>query len=191
MLADLCASSMSALPSQLGRAWAGRLRRLMPLLAVAASMAACGPATAPRQAASAVPAVTGATPNPAVLAPGAPPASAKKVEITFVDLDSFDKSVEKALASGAPEVEVKLLAGMSPNQIAPRLGRWINTVQDNGGDVQVTGAPRTRSLGLLASLGELIYKAWNDARLQGLVKGVDAEMAMNGDKIQAVTFRRR
>lgn len=191
MRADLCASSMSALSWQPGRALAGRLRRVMPLLALAASMAACGPATAPRQAVADATTVNGAEPNAAVLTSGAPTASAKKVEITFVDLDSFDKSVEKALASGAPEVEVKLLAGMSPNQIAPRLGRWINTVQDNGGDVQVTGAPRTRSLGLLASLGELIYKAWNDARLQGLVKGVDAEMAMNGDKIRAVTFRRR
>jgi hypothetical protein len=121
---------------------------------------------------------------------GATPATPKKVELTFVDLDSFDKSVEKALASGAPEVEIRLLAGMSPNQIAPRLGRWINTVQDNGGEVQVTGAPRTRSFGLLASLGEYIYKAWNDSRLKGLVKGVNAEMAMSGDKIQTVILRR-
>jgi hypothetical protein len=167
--------------------------RSLGWLLTATILSACGSATTPRLEAPAAAkgssmstslATTGASLGAHATADG-------KVRVTFVDLDSFDKQVERALASGAEEIEIQLLAGMSPNQISPRLGRWINTVQDNGGEVSVTGGPRTRSFGLLASLGEAIYAAWKDLRLRSLVRGVDAEMALAEDKIQRVTLRRR
>lgn len=159
--------------------------KLVICVALVTVFQGCGPATAVRSTAADSPSSVSTTQAPSKAA------SNPKAQLTFVDLDSFDKQVEQALASGATEIEIQLLSGMSPNQIAPRLGRWLNTVQDNGGEIQVTGGPRTRSLGLLASLGEFVYKAWSEQRLQSLVKGVNAEMSMSGDKIEKVTFRRK
>lgn len=120
-----------------------------------------------------------------------PKPMAEKRQVTFVDLDSFDKSMEQALASGAEEVEVVFLAPVSPNAIPPRLGRWLNTLQEQGGNVNVQNENRTRSLSLLATLADAVYSAWKDMRQKNLVKNVDADMQVTSSEIKKLSFKRR
>ena len=114
-------------------------------------------------------------------------AGAGPIELTFVDLDSFDTQMEKALATGAP-VEVGFMAPMSPNAIAPRLGRWINTVKDSGGEVVVKNDTKTRSLSLITGLLDAVYAAWRDMRYRSLVKDVKVEIHVAQNEIQHVSF---
>ncbi|MFN7696115.1 MAG: hypothetical protein ACK5O3_18920 [Burkholderiales bacterium] len=111
--------------------------------------------------------------------------------VTFIDLDSFDRDLERAFATGASEVQIRFSAPMSPNAIAPRLGRWLNTVQEAGGEVQVRNENRTRSLGLLAALAEAAFAAWRDARAKSLVKGMNVEIGVGASEIQSLVFRRK
>ncbi len=129
-----------------------------------------------------------------VLEPGQPTAAvplAPTQVVTFIDLDSFDRDMERALSSGASEVQIRFSAPMSPNAIAPRLGRWLNTVQETGGEVQVRNEGRTRSLGLLAALAQVAYEAWRDARTKGLVKGMSVEIGVGANEIQTLVFKRK
>lgn len=117
-------------------------------------------------------------------------AAQSKRQIAFLDLDSFDRAMEQALRAGQ-DVEVLVSAPMSPNAIAPRLGKWLNTVQEYGGTVEVTGQPQTRSLALAASLAGLAYEAWKGMRYRRLVKGVDAQIELSQDQIRRVSFKRK
>lgn len=149
-------------------------------------LAACAPLPAQNEAAS----------GEALAAPAAPAAAASAAvapaarQIGFVDLDSFDKAMEQALASGA-DVEVTFAAPMSPNAIAPRLGRWLNTVQEQGGEVAVKNESRTRSLSLITGLMDAVYAAWKEMRYRALVKDVKAEIEVGQSEIKRVSFRRK
>lgn len=124
----------------------------------------------------------------------APPAvtqTAPKQLITFVDLDSFDRAMERALSSGASEIEVNFSAPMSPNAIAPRLGKWLNTVQEHGGQINVQNENRTRSLSLLATLADAVYTAWRDLKYKSLVKNIDVDMSVGSNEIKTLTFKRK
>jgi len=123
-------------------------------------------------------------------APAASAAQTARVEVPFVDLDSFDRAMEKALASGAP-VEVTFVAPMSPNTIAPRLGHWLNTVQENGGDVVVKNDTKMRRLSLIAALVDAIYTGWRDLRYRNLARNMKAEVEVSQNEIRRISFLRK
>lgn len=111
--------------------------------------------------------------------------------VTFVDLDVFDDQMKRALSGKSTEVAIEFPAPMSPNSISPRLGRWLNTLQEQGGQLQITGEGRTRSLSIIATLAQAIYAGWQEMRMRSLVAGMDAEMAIQGGSIQSLTLKRR
>ena len=150
-----------------------------PFLLVAAALIA-GLAPGLSGCASTPPARTAEVPTPAA----AP-------VITFVDLDGFDRSLEQALGSGAAEVAVVFVAPMSPNAIAPRLGRWLNTVQEAGGEVVFTNDPNTRSFSLISGLLEAVHSAWREMRIRSLVKDIKVEVLVSSNEIKRVVFRRK
>ena len=150
------------------------------VLATSALLIACAaqvPSPAPE-----MPSAVGERPGVAVPA---------KVEVTFIDLPSFDQDVERALRSGASEVEIRLAAPMSPNSIAPRLAKWLATVQESGGKVSVQSDVRIRSLGLITELLGRAVEAWRDARMRSLVSDVDAEIVLRAREIDSVRLRRK
>lgn len=159
---------------------AAQRRPVLALCLASLALAACAPMPASQSAGEAADAPAAAA-SAAVVA---------KRQISFVDLDSFDKAMEQALASGA-EVEVSFAAPMSPNAIAPRLGRWLNTVQEYGAEVSIKNESRTRSLSLLTSLADVIYGAWKEMRHRGLVKDVKAEIEIAQNEIKRVSFKRK
>lgn len=155
------------------------------VILLAATLLALAGCAAPPSAGESVPMAEAAGTGAAV-----PPATGK-VRINFIDIDSFDKSLEAALAGGATEIEIALVAPMSPNAISPRLGRWINTVQEGGGEVKVDSDARTRSASLLISLLDAAVGAWRDLRTKALVKDVDAEMVVRANLLESVKLTRR
>ncbi|WP_374662720.1 hypothetical protein [Inhella sp.] len=121
----------------------------------------------------------------------APAAVSVRQVVTFVDLDVFDDQMKRALSGKSTEVAIEFPAPMSPNAISPRLGRWLNTLQEQGGQLQITGEGRTRSLSIIATLAQAIYAGWQEMRMRSLVAGMDAEMAIQGGSIQSLTLKRR
>ncbi len=145
------------------------------LAACALLLAAC--ATAP---ADAVPA--------AAATPGTP---APLTTVPFIDLDSFDKAMDKALSGGASQVQITMLTPMSPNAIPPRLGRWLNTVQQNGGKLSVDSDAPTRSLSIITALMGLAVDAWQDHHIKSLVRGMDAQVTLRANEIQSITLHKK
>lgn len=156
--------------------------RLLILGVLVAGLGAC--ATAP---------TSDAPPEPTAAARSgaAPPTVSVRQVVTFVDLDVFDDQMRRALSGKSTEVAIEFPAPMSPNAIAPRLGRWLNTLQEQGGQLQITGEGRTRSLSIIATLAQAIYAGWQELRMRSLVAGMDAEMALQGGTIQSLTLKRR
>ena len=72
--------------------------------------------------------------NPAKTSAPEPP----KPEISFVDLQDFDKDLHGSLAVPLPSVNVVFLDPVSPNAMPPRLQTWLAAVESGGGKVKVT-----------------------------------------------------
>lgn len=116
-------------------------------------------------------------------------------ELAFFDSSSFDKSLTDELAKNPPHALVVPSGPFSPNQIPPRLERWISAVSKTGGSVKLqrerTGAP-TR--GFLSDTVELAVKAHKDSELDAMyahVKNYDAILSFNGNDVTAVRFIKR
>jgi hypothetical protein len=144
--------------------------------ACALLLAAC--ATAPVDVAPAAAAATPGAPRPMATVP-------------FIDLDSFDKAMDKALSGGATQVQITMLTPMSPNAIPPRLGRWLNTVQQNGGQLSVDSDVPTRSLSVITALLALGVDAWQDHHIKSLVRGMDAQVTLRANEIQSITLHKK
>lgn len=189
-------SSSGLAPSTAAKAATAAAAVVQALPGVSSAALPPAPGSAPASPGSMAAAVIQALPGVVAPAPAAPiqgsPAFAiAKMDLTFVDLDIFDREMVSALSSGTAEIEVAIVTGMSLSQISPRLGRWLNTVQEAGGRVQIMGAQRTRSVALVTQLGQLAFSSWQESRLRGLLKGVDAELTIADQKIERVVFRRR
>lgn len=161
---------------------ASQRSRLLLLVALVTGVSGC--ATAPTPDAR-------SEPTASARSAGAAPAVSVRQVVTFVDLDVFDDQMKRALSGKATEVAIEFPAPMSPNAISPRLGRWLNTLQEQGGQLQITGEGRTRSLSIIATLAQAIYAGWQEMRMRSLVAGMDAEMAIQAGSIQALTLKRR
>jgi glucosamine 6-phosphate synthetase-like amidotransferase/phosphosugar isomerase protein len=73
------------------------------------------------------------TPNTMITMPSAAPN-----QISFIDADAFDASLENALSQQTATVTVIPGSGTTVNNIPPRLGRWLTAVARANGQVSVT-----------------------------------------------------
>ena len=132
--------------------------------------------------------------------------SQAKPEITFIDTQKFDSELSSSLSSINKPVEVSFYNPITPNEIPPRLEKWLSMVDKSGGKVNVSspvGEPAPKSpaliLGLFSGLwnafkilsGESASKSMEDA-----VKNRDAniQLARNAQGtlyIQKITFNER
>lgn len=87
------------------------------------------------------------------------PALPSVAEVTFIDLPKFDNDLAHALASGQPSVEVSFYLRTTPNDLPQRLQRWLTSVEQNGGHLNIKQPE-----------GELAPK--NPAVLVGLLGGL-------------------
>ena len=63
--------------------------------------------------------------------------SPAKTELTFVDLQGFDRDLTGSLSSPLPKVDVKFYDRVTPSALPLRLQQWMASVEANGGTVKV------------------------------------------------------
>jgi hypothetical protein len=134
------------------------------------------------------------------------PQTQAKPKITFIDTNKFDSDLSASLVAISNPVEVDFYTPITPNEIPPRLEKWLSMVDKSGGKINVAspvGEPAPKSpaliLGLFSGLwnalkilgGESSAKSMEDA-----IKSRDAniQLARNTQGnlyIQKITFNER
>ena len=134
------------------------------------------------------------------------PHAEAKPNITFIDTNKFDSDLSASLVAIKNPIEVNFYSPITPNEIPPRLEKWLSMVDKSGGKVNVAspvGEPVPKSptfiMGLFSGLwnafkifsGESSAKSMEDA-----IKSRDAniQLARNAQGnlyIQKITFNER
>jgi hypothetical protein len=85
-------------------------------------------------------------------------------ELVLYDSITFDIKLSGELAAQPPVVTVKVIAPFSANNIPERIDKWLHSVRNYGGNVEVKpdpDYPATRDFGVIF---DLINKAYNLAK---------------------------
>lgn len=65
-----------------------------------------------------------------------------KSNITFIDIGKFDSELHASLIGKANEpIVVSFYDKVSPNEVPPRLQKWLTSVERNGGKVEIEPPP--------------------------------------------------
>lgn len=79
-----------------------------------------------------------------------------KSDIQFIDIDGFDADMKSSMSAGLSDIKVTPLATVHVNNVPPRLGRWLNAINESGGTIDVE--PKSKSaisiLGMILSLAQ-------------------------------------
>ncbi len=78
-------------------------------------------------------------------------------DLTFFDSAVFDARLSSALRSNKDEVVIHILEPFSVNEIPERFDKWIFSVKDYGGKVELKPEIRTRFFGAILSLAIEAY----------------------------------
>jgi hypothetical protein len=129
-----------------------------------------------------------------------------KPEITFIDTQKFDSELSSSLSSIKKPVEVNFHNPITPNEIPPRLEKWLAMVDKSGGKVNVAspvGEPAPKSPALILGLFSGLWNAFTilgkesaAKSMEDAVKSRDAniQLARNAQGtlyIQKITFNER
>jgi len=86
-----------------------------------------------------------------------------KDSITFIDTQKFDSELANSLANSKNPVDIEFYSPVTPNEIPPRLEKWMAIAEASGGKVTVTQPPNELApkdplllLGLFTGLWEAI-----------------------------------
>jgi len=105
----------------------------------------------------------------------------------FVDIAKFDRDLSTALTGGVPEITVVMYDKVSPNQTPDRLQKWLNGVERNGGQVNVSPPPNELMPRNALAIASMLGGLWNaikattdmrDAKMVQSVKGYDATISL-------------
>jgi len=106
-------------------------------------------------------------------------AQSEASSIRFIDLSKFDSEMERALNASKETVTVTFYEKTSPNNMPPRLQKWVSSVEKSGGRVEVEpppDEPRARNpamlIGLLGGLWSTI-KAWGEIKEKSMLEAVN------------------
>ncbi len=78
-------------------------------------------------------------------------------DIIFFDSEIFDAKLSLALRSNKDEVVIRMLEPFSVNQIPERFDKWIFSVKNYGGEVELKPEIRTRFFGVIIGLAIEAY----------------------------------
>ncbi len=62
-------------------------------------------------------------------------------QLSFVDLSAFDKDLSASLGDKYESVDVAFYEKVSPNQLPERLQKWMSSVEQSGGRVNIEPPP--------------------------------------------------
>ncbi len=111
-----------------------------------------------------------------------------KPNVTFIDTQKFDNDLTSSLESIKNPVEVTFLNPVSPNEIPPRMEKWLSLVEKSGGKINISTpanepTPKNPALifGLFSGLWNAIkmYRTETAGKsMEDAVKGRDANITL-------------
>lgn len=125
--------------------------------------------------------------------------------VRFVDIEKFDHDLTSSLDASFEEVNVVFYDKTSPNNIPPRMQKWIAAIEKNGGTVKITPPPNELTpkdpfvlfglFGSLFSSAKALFEVREESRFEK-VKGRDAVISLarnsSGDVVvEKVNFIKR
>jgi hypothetical protein len=129
-----------------------------------------------------------------------------KPEITFIDTQKFDSELSSSLSSINKPVEVNFYNPITPNEIPPRLEKWLSMVDKSGGKINISspvGEPAPKSPALLLGLFSGLWNAFTILSKESTAKSMEdaaksrdaniqlARNAQGSLYIQKITFNER
>lgn len=132
--------------------------------------------------------------------------SSELMNLSFVDLEDFDKTLSKSMSANLNTIEVKMIGPVSINQIPERLGKWLSVVRDKKGRVDLTpktkphksngdneiGTSKLPVLLILAALPST-YKFLKNENIYGIAANYNVSIFYNPDsgQIERLIFHRK
>ena len=95
------------------------------------------------------------------------PEEPPQTNLSFVDLQKFDRELHASLSQPLPKVEVAFYNDITPNALPDRLQNWMAAVETGGGSVKVIPPKSTiqpKDPFLLFSLASTLWSATKTAR---------------------------
>jgi len=93
--------------------------------------------------------------------------SPAKDSITFIDTQKFDKELAHSLVNSKNSVDVDFYNPVTPNQMPPRLEKWIAAAENSGGKITVTQPPNELAPKDPIFLLGLFTGIWQAVKLMG------------------------
>ena len=134
------------------------------------------------------------------------PHAQAKPNITFIDTNKFDNDLSASLVAIKNPVEVDFYTPITPNEIPPRLEKWLSMVDKTGGKINIAspvGEPAPKSPTLILGLFSGLWNAFkilggqsSAKSMEDAIKSRDAniQLARNAQGnlyIQKITFNER
>ncbi len=131
------------------------------------------------------------------------PNSSELMNLSFVDLEDFDKTLSESMSANLNTIKVKMIGPVSINHIPERLGKWLSVVREKNGRVDLT--PKNKSNGdneigmskfpvllILAALPST-YKFLKTENLYGIAANYNVSILYNPDngQIERLIFHRK
>jgi hypothetical protein len=121
--------------------------------------------------------------------------------LVFSDNSKFDSQLSDYLGDDPAKFTIDPVTDMSPNDLPPRLEKWLSVVKKSGGKVKLQKAPpvtaadgptsRTFIITELIDLAVTAYEYISEMRLYSSAKAYDATVVYDGTNIQNIVFTKR
>ena len=99
-----------------------------------------------------------------------------KPEITFIDTQKFDSELSSSLSTIKKPVEVNFYSPITPNEIPPRLEKWLSMVDKSGGKINIAspvGEPAPKSPALILGLFSGLWNAFTIFSKESAAKSME------------------
>jgi hypothetical protein len=93
--------------------------------------------------------------------------SPAKDSITFIDTKKFDTELGNSLLNSKSSVDIDFYSPVTPNQMPPRLEKWIAAAETSGGKITVTQPPNELAPKDPIFLLGLFTGIWQAVKLMG------------------------
>lgn len=116
-------------------------------------------------------------------------------DLTFFDSSAFDTSLADELAKHPDQAVIVPSGPFGPNQIPPRLEKWLAEVSKTGGSVKLkreTAGPPTR--GILSDVVDMSVKSHEEAQLSAMyahAHDYNVLIIYDGNDVKSVHFIKR
>jgi hypothetical protein len=115
------------------------------------------------------------------------PQAQAKPNITFIDTNKFDSDLSASLIAIKNPVKVDFYTPITPNEIPPRIQKWLSMVDKSGGKINIdnpVGEPAPKSPTLILGLFSGLWNAFKILSVESSVKSMEDAIKSRDANIQ-------